>query len=44
LKKTFGRKLALCHEGWKANRHVELFGAKQLRVAIVQLRRPEWTT
>jgi len=32
---SIGRKLALCHEGWKANRHVELFGVKELRVAIV---------
>jgi hypothetical protein len=32
---SIGRKLALYHEGWKANRHVELFGVKELRVAIV---------
>jgi len=32
---SIGRKLALYYEGWKTNRHVELFGVKQLRVAIV---------
>jgi hypothetical protein len=32
---SIGRKLAIYYEGWKADRHVELFGVKQLRVAIV---------
>ena len=32
---SIGRKLALYYEGWKTNRHVELFGVKQLRIAIV---------
>jgi hypothetical protein len=32
---SIGRKVALYYQGWKANRHVELFGAKELRVAIV---------
>ena len=31
---SIGRKLALYYEGWKADRHVELFGVKELRVAI----------
>jgi hypothetical protein len=32
---SIGRKLVLYYEGWKTNRHVELFGVKQLRIAIV---------
>lgn len=32
---SIGRKLSLYYEGWKANRQVEQFGVKQLRVAFV---------
>ncbi len=32
---SIGRKLALYHDGWKIDRHLELFGKKELRVAIV---------
>lgn len=32
---SIGRKLGIYYEGWKADRHVEQFGVKQLRVLIV---------
>lgn len=32
---SIGRKVGLYYEGWKANRHVEQFGVKQMRVMIV---------
>jgi hypothetical protein len=32
---SIGRKLALYYEGWRTERHIEFFGVKQLRIAIV---------
>ena len=33
--RSIARKLATYYEGWRANRHVEQFGVKQMRVLIV---------
>ncbi len=32
---SIGRKIGLYYDGWRAKRHVDLFGIKQLRIAIV---------